>query len=88
MKTKLKKIRLQRCKFVLGSDLFEGLEHQEDLQETLNSNSNITWGDANRTLIVASRILEALDGEKGADELKKRVKALPEKAQTYVDLEN
>jgi len=91
-KTKTVKVRIQSCKFVLASDLFKGLP--EELWDAISSSSNITFGDANRTLFTAQRIVDELSSEAGLfispdfAELKKRINRLPQKLRTYVDLEN
>lgn len=85
------------CEFVLSSDLLA--DHYWAI-EVLSESSSVTWGDSNRSLVAASRILrvlreywEASDLEpgvplkplEGVDELLVRLEDLGE---TYVDLEN
>jgi hypothetical protein len=77
--------------FVILSDLFYGLKgistafHDSD-------HSNITWGDANRTMIDKRYFVEWLDysdskiPQKELDEFGRRLKILPEDC--LIDLEN
>lgn len=78
------------CDFVVASELFYGLNALWEAFAA--SNPPFSWGDNNRTLVVAVDIydhLEPMDvlGEQ-LDMLKKRIDHLPEQGQTYVDLEN
>ena len=91
-KTKTAKVPIQSCKFVLASDLFAGLT--EDYWDAVSNSSNISFGDANRSLFTAQRIVDELSPAAGLfispdfAELKKRINRLPKKLRTYVDLEN
>jgi hypothetical protein len=67
--------RIHTCDFYLGSDVFTLAELEE-----ICASPNITYGDANRTLIKVSRLREVFD-------------VVPEGIEfldpdTYIDLEN
>jgi hypothetical protein len=81
-------VSVQTCQFVLASDLFAGLP---ECHWALSASGNITFGDANRTLVTAGRILEAVTGavpKRQFKSLQGRITKLPEGDKTYVDLEN
>lgn len=88
------KITVQNCQFVLATDLFKGLRGLWDLMSL--SDPPFTWGDCNRSMVMAKEILDAIHYAVGlADEvppylseLEERIAELPDKGNTYVDLEN
>lgn len=79
----------RECKFVEASSLFDGIE---TLWDELSTSSAITFGDANRTLYTAKRLIDELqaddDNADMIDELQRRILALPDAEHTYVDVEN
>ena len=87
-----KQIEIQTCQFVNCSDLFDGLS--ELLDKMCETDLPFTWGDNNRSMVTASTIIRVLNDivEDPDDvqliELKARIDLLPEKHDTYVDMEN
>jgi len=84
-------MKINTCQFVDASDLFNGLS--ELWSELVESEPDFTWGNNNRSLVVADDILNHFDNsvienEGQLETLRKRVQKLPEGGQIYVDLEN
>jgi len=79
----------QTCEFIPSSEVFADAPQAFDL---LSYTNRFTWGDNNRSLVTAARILEALDLAAADGEEQKQVdiviKRLESLGETYVDLEN
>lgn len=91
MAKKTKKIVVDTCQYVRASDLFQGNQKLWDI--FVESDPDYSWGNNNHSLNTAESIVNHLDGNIGAPEklvkkLRDRIDSLPEKGQTYVDLEN
>jgi len=85
-------MKTHKCQFILASDLFKGLENL--WAAFADSSPPFSWGDNNRTLVTAEAILnhcdntDSLAGLRSVATLRLRIANLPQKGQTYVDLEN
>jgi len=73
------------CEFVLGSDLFEGITK---LFSDLAMSGRITWGDSNRTMVTAERILEDLYDTEYTEEYEILKSRIGNDLELFVDLEN
>lgn len=90
-------MRVETCKFVKWSDLMVDIpeEAKTSFEEWIGR--NITWGDANKTLVDLGHIYDLVDEDSGSEddpdckwsnEIKARIESIPEYHQVYVDLEN
>ena len=81
-------IPVETCSFVLASDLFKGFPKLWDAM--VESNSGFTWGGNNRSMVCASDIVNCLQSvdDRHLKAFCKRIDALIEGGDTYVDLEN
>ena len=79
---------IETCRFVTGSELFDGLKELWD--KFSDSDPDFSWGGNDRTLVDPVAILNHLDNsvidnEKQVQTLRRRVGKLPK--DVYVDLE-
>jgi hypothetical protein len=81
------KAKVDTCKFVRSSDVFEGLGVAWDLFSDL---SKFSWGDNNRSLVSARRIYEVMhDADDGClAQVTEVLFRLEKLGDTLVDLEN
>jgi len=85
-------MNIQTCKYVNGTEIFEGQGLAWDV--FINSDPNCTWGDNNRSMVTADVIYDALEQsdlnvgneERQVNLVLGRLKEVPEGV--YVDLEN
>ena len=82
------KPKLETCKFVRASVVFEGLA---EAWAALSQKDNLpfSWGDNNRSLVDADTIVTELEQvDNPGVQVKKALARLRKLGQTYVDLEN
>jgi hypothetical protein len=88
----MKPIPVQTTNFVTASDLFATKAMRKLWDDFTEGNPKVTWGDANRTMVVAAFIVNELEeGDvhpASIKALRRRIERLPEQYECYVDLEN
>lgn len=88
-------MKVHSCKFVLSSELFEGVDDDYWEQVSDELGKTITWGDANRTMIAVEDMLDVVGESSNQDEdyrrfsdmVRERLINLPDDVH-YIDLEN
>jgi hypothetical protein len=84
----------ETVKFVPLTEVFQGLQMLSEAFHNASGSFQFTWGDANRTLVTTSRVVEAVEQnitdeeapQDQIDEFNRRIEALP--GDVYIDLEN
>lgn len=72
------------CKFIPVSEL----PISDEGHENISNSSNVTFGDANRTMFSIERLLERVTFDKDKDKAILEAIAEQHGQQTYIDLEN
>jgi len=81
---KTKKITVQKCEFILLSDIPISAQGKVDVSES----NDLTYGDANRTLVTIRRLLALVNWTKDKDAYIVTQVAEQFDPEMYVDLEN